>query len=58
MWALQFKAGEMTGSWAWLQFHNAPWEGDSQFYGSALAAVAIGSAPQNYQSEPGIADLA
>ena len=54
MWALQLKAGEMNGTWAWLQFHNAPFEGDSQFYGSSLAAVAVGSAPGNYQSEPGI----
>jgi squalene-hopene/tetraprenyl-beta-curcumene cyclase len=54
MWALQLKAGEMNGTWAWLQFHNAPFEGDSQFYGSSLAALAIGSAPENYQSEPGI----
>jgi squalene-hopene/tetraprenyl-beta-curcumene cyclase len=56
MWALQFKSGEMNGSWAWLQFHNAPWEGDSQFYGTALAAVAIGSAPGNYQAETEIQD--
>src|SRR5262249_12857677 len=54
MWALQRKAGEMNGTWAWLQFHNAPFEGDSQFYGTSLAAVAIGSAPEDYQSEPGI----
>src|SRR5215469_17092917 len=56
MWALQLKAGEMNGTWAWLQFHNAPFEGDSQFYGSSLAAVAVGSAPGNYQSDPGIQD--
>lgn len=56
MWALQFKSGDMNGSWAWLQFHNAPWEGDSQFYGTALAAIAVGSAPGNYQAEPGIQD--
>ena len=54
MWALQLKSGEMNGSWAWLQFHNAPWEGDSQYYGTALAAIAIGSAPEDYVSEPGI----
>lgn len=54
MWALQLKTGEMRGSWAWLQFHNAPWEGDSQFYGTTLAAIAIGAAPGDYQSEPGI----
>ena len=52
MRALQLKSGEMSGAWAWLQFHNAPWEGDSQFYGTALAAIAIGSAPEDYKSEP------
>jgi squalene-hopene/tetraprenyl-beta-curcumene cyclase len=54
MWALQLRSGDMNGSWAWLQFHNAPFEGDSQFYGTALAAIAVGSAPGDYQSEPGI----
>jgi squalene-hopene/tetraprenyl-beta-curcumene cyclase len=54
MWALQIKAPDMNGAWAWLQFHNAPFEGDSQFYGNSLAALAIGSAPGNYQSEPQI----
>jgi squalene-hopene/tetraprenyl-beta-curcumene cyclase len=54
MWALQLRTGEMAGSWAWLQFHNAPWEGDSQFYGTALAAIAVGSAPGDYKSEPAI----
>jgi squalene-hopene/tetraprenyl-beta-curcumene cyclase len=54
MWDLQLKTGDMKGSWAWLQFHNAPWEGDSQFYGTTLAAIAIGSAPGGYKSEPAI----
>lgn len=55
MWALQLKTGDdMRGAWAWLQFHNAPWEGDSQYYGTALAAVVIGSAPGDYKSEPAI----
>jgi squalene-hopene/tetraprenyl-beta-curcumene cyclase len=54
MWALQLKSADMKGSWAWLQFHNAPWEGDSQYYGTTLAAIAIGSTPGNYRSEPGI----
>jgi squalene-hopene/tetraprenyl-beta-curcumene cyclase len=54
MWALQLKSDDMAGSWAWLQFHNAPWEGDSQFYGTALAAIAIGSAPDRYRAEPDI----
>jgi squalene-hopene/tetraprenyl-beta-curcumene cyclase len=54
MWKLQLRSGEMSGAWAWLQFHNAPWEGDSQFYGNSLAAIAIGSAPGDYKSEPGL----
>ena len=54
MWALQIKTGDMNGSWAWLQFHNAPWEGDSQFYGNTLAAIAIGAAPENYKADPAI----
>src|SRR3989442_2314601 len=54
MWAEQLGAGEASGAWPWLQFHNAPWEGDSQYYGAALAAVAIGPAPGNYRSSPEI----
>jgi len=54
MWAVQLKSGEMNGAWDWLQFHNAPWEGDSQYYGTTLAAIAIGCAPGNYASETGI----
>jgi hypothetical protein len=50
MWAEQLQAGDGKGAWAWLQFHNAPWEGDSQYYGAALAAVAIGSAPESYRT--------
>jgi squalene-hopene/tetraprenyl-beta-curcumene cyclase len=56
MWEQQLKTGEARGAWAWLQFHNAPWEGDSQYYGAALAAFAVGSAPGNYQSSPEIQD--
>src|SRR5262245_35192011 len=26
MWALQFRAGELKGAWAWLNFHYEPWE--------------------------------
>ncbi|MCU1260726.1 MAG: hypothetical protein JWO80_3611 [Bryobacterales bacterium] len=47
MWALQ----EKTGAWTWLDFHNKPWEaGDSQYYGAALAALAVGKAPESYRS--------
>ena len=40
MWALQLQTGDAAGAWPWLQFHNAPWEGDSQYYGATLAAIA------------------
>jgi len=56
MWAEQLKTGEGKGAWPWLQFHNSPWEGDSQYYGAALAAIAVGSAPGGYQSYPQIQD--
>jgi squalene-hopene/tetraprenyl-beta-curcumene cyclase len=53
MWALQFTAGPQKGSWAWLNFHNAPWESDeSHYWGSTLAAIAVGTAPGGYQSLP------
>lgn len=52
MWALQIKAGEAAGAWPWLQFHNAPWEGDSQYYGTTLAAIAASrGTPEN---QPGM----
>lgn len=56
MWAQQLKTGEAKGAWSWLQFHNSPWEGDSQYYGAALAAIAIGTAPDDYRYEPQIQD--
>jgi len=55
MWALQLTAGDAKGAWSWLRFHNEPWEADdSQFYGAALAAVAVGIAPENYRATPAI----
>jgi hypothetical protein len=56
MWAQQLKTGEAKGAWQWLQFHNSPWEGDSQYYGAALAAIAAGTAPGDYLSRPEIQD--
>jgi squalene-hopene/tetraprenyl-beta-curcumene cyclase len=53
MWALQFTAGPHKGSWAWLNFHYAPWESDeSHYWGATLAAIAVGTAPGGYQSLP------
>ena len=49
MWALQFKAGDRAGAWAWINFHYEPWEADdSPFFGASLAAVAVGTAPGDY----------
>ena len=49
MLAEQLKSGDAAGAWPWLQFHNSPFEGDSQFYGASLAAVALGAAPREYR---------
>ena len=55
MWALQETTGTKRGAWSWLQFDLEPWEAsDSQYYGAALAAVAVGTAPENYRSTPEI----
>src|SRR5437867_5881032 len=57
MWALQFKAGDLKGAWAWLNFHYEPWESnDGACYGAALAALAAGTAPGGYASSPEIRD--
>jgi squalene-hopene/tetraprenyl-beta-curcumene cyclase len=55
MWALQFRAGDLKGAWAWLNFHLEPWESpDSPYFGATLAAIAIGRAPEHYSSSPEI----
>lgn len=51
MWSKQLATGEAQGAWSWLEFHNSPWEGNSQYYGATLAAIAAGSAPDGYQYE-------
>jgi squalene-hopene/tetraprenyl-beta-curcumene cyclase len=56
MWGEQLKTGEARGAWSWLQFHNSPWEGDSQYYGAVVAALAVGMAPADYQASPEIQD--
>jgi squalene-hopene/tetraprenyl-beta-curcumene cyclase len=55
MWAQQLQTGDDKGSWFWIQFNNEPWEAfDSQYYGAALAGIAVGTAPQNYRATPEI----
>lgn len=57
LWALQMRTGELTGAWAWLKFGLEPWEGAaSAYFGAALAAVAVGTAPNGYASSPDIQD--
>ena len=56
MWAEQLKTGEAKGAWSWLEFHNSPWEGESQYYGAALASIAVGTAPDDYRSATEIQD--
>jgi hypothetical protein len=57
MWALQQTTGDEAGAWSWLQFDLSPWEGrDSPYYGAALAALAVGTAPEDYRSTPAIQD--
>jgi squalene-hopene/tetraprenyl-beta-curcumene cyclase len=55
MWATQKTTGDEKGVWPWIQFDNEPWEApDSAYYGTSLAAVAVGTAPENYRSTPEI----
>jgi hypothetical protein len=54
-WALQQQSGDKAGAWIWLNFHNAPWESnESEYHGAALAALAVGIAPDNYRDDPKI----
>lgn len=55
MWALQEKNGDQMGAWPWLDFGNEPFEArESIYYGASLAAVAVGTAPENYRATPEI----
>jgi squalene-hopene/tetraprenyl-beta-curcumene cyclase len=57
MWALQETDGDEQGGWPWLDFGLRPWEAkDSPYYGAALAALAVGTAPESYRSAPAIQD--
>ena len=55
MWEKQETSGERKGAWKWLQFGLEPWEAeDSPFYGATLAAIALGTTPQEYRTKPEI----
>ncbi len=55
MWTLQETTGAAAGAWPWLDFGLEPWEvKDARYYGAAMAALAVGVAPQGYRSTPAI----
>ena len=55
MWSTQEQTGPKAGAWFWQNFHFSPWEApESEYYGAAMAAVAIGIAPDNYRGDPKI----
>ena len=55
LWQRQIKTGANTGSWNWFSLGNEPWEApDSQYWGAALAAIAVGRMPRAYKTSPNI----
>jgi squalene-hopene/tetraprenyl-beta-curcumene cyclase len=55
MWQLQQADGAAKGSWQWEIFDLKPWESrGSEYFGAALAAIAVGTAPGNYRDTPEI----
>ena len=46
LWARQVQSGAHKGSWEWLDFNEAPWGiAEGRYFGAALAAIAVGTAP-------------
>ena len=55
MWALQEQSGDKAGAWLWQNFHFSPWEApESEYYGAAMAAIAVGTVPDHYADDPAI----
>lgn len=55
MWSIQLKDGAGKGAFLWSDFDLDPWETkDAATYGAALAALATGLAPADYQARPEI----
>jgi squalene-hopene/tetraprenyl-beta-curcumene cyclase len=49
LWGTQLQAGEHQGTWDWLDFNMGPWEArEAGYFGAALAAIAVGTAPGYY----------
>jgi hypothetical protein len=46
LWETQLRAGDQRGSWDWFNFDMGPWESrEARYFGAALAAIAVGTAP-------------
>jgi squalene-hopene/tetraprenyl-beta-curcumene cyclase len=55
LWPLQIASGPSQGAWNWNNTGRDPFSAPyGQFYGAALAALAVGVAPEGYQSRPQI----
>jgi squalene-hopene/tetraprenyl-beta-curcumene cyclase len=55
MWSLQEQSGEKAGAWIWQNFHFSPWEApESEYWGAAMAAIAVGTAPDHYAENAAI----
>jgi squalene-hopene/tetraprenyl-beta-curcumene cyclase len=56
LWAIQRTEGTGKGSWPWLEFGKSgfePWEAsDAEYFGAALAALAIETAPGGAAAAP------
>jgi squalene-hopene/tetraprenyl-beta-curcumene cyclase len=49
LWQTQEQVGANKGTWDWLDFNEAPWGNtEARYFGAALAAVAVGTAPGYY----------
>lgn len=54
LWQTQLKSGDQRGSWDWLDFNEPPWGvSDARYFGAALAAIAVGTAPGYDHSDAG-----
>jgi squalene-hopene/tetraprenyl-beta-curcumene cyclase len=52
LWALQNGDGKNQGAWRWYAANLDPWENpESVYYGTSLAALALGSTPASYRND-------
>jgi squalene-hopene/tetraprenyl-beta-curcumene cyclase len=52
LWSLQLREGPARGAWPWFNLGLDPYEmPPATFYGAALAALAVGTAPAEYRNQ-------